>query len=370
MKKEIASRFLDWMQGKKRGPVKIQINPTNRCNLKCRFCWLRDFDEAEVNLEEIETSRYLGLVKEAKDLGVRKFEITGGGEPLMRKDVIEIMKEIKEAGMEGELITNGTLFEEEDITQIIEMGWDRILFSLDAPDKETNDFLRGGGFEKVVWSIRRFVEIEKKKGVDKPEIAIHTVLCKANYEKLPRMVEFVYGLGVRNFFVEPMVFLTHKTGAGKELLLDKGKEVEDYIRKAEKLCSRYGIKHNLGKLKTEQIEHVNRMDRLLRKKAYIPCFQPWYHVVIRPWGSVGPCCMFDYSEENIKQKSLKQIWFGDYFERIRKSIMEGNLFGFCSNCNPSQVQENEEVRMEIEKMLGKSMRILEAIQKLRDVFGV
>jgi len=357
--KETVERILSWMSGKRTGPIKLQLNPTNRCNIKCRFCWLRDFDLGGANYEEIEPQRYLEIIEEASKLGVKSIEITGGGEPLCRKDILDIMRKVKRRGIYGELITNGTLITVETVKEIINMRWDRVVFSLDAPDAETNDYLRGmgGAFEKTVDAIN-MLRSQKEKKIDKPEICIHMVLCNKNYNKIVEMFEFVHNLGCNNLFIEPMVLLALETNAGRELMLksEYKKQLFLEMERAKEAARRFHFKTNIDKLKLQSIEKINRMDEMIMEEAKsgkadvsedftsIPCYYPWYQMIIRPWGAVGSCCMFDNVGDNVKDKSLKEIWFGDHFNEIRNKLKEGILPNFCFKCNPSQVQENKKIR--------------------------
>ena len=80
----------------------------------------------------------------------------------------------------------------------------------------------------------------------------------------------------------------------------------------------------------------------------VPCYEPWYNMIIRPNGRVGPCCMFDFSGEYCHDKSLKEIWFGNYFNKVRESLLKKELPSYCSNCNPSQIVNNERIRKELD----------------------
>lgn len=357
---EIAKRILAWMNGNKAGPTKLQLNPTNRCNLNCRFCWLRDFDSTEANYEEIEPKRYLEIIEEASEMGVKSVEITGGGEPLCRKDILDIMRKVKKHGLYGELITNGTLLTGDAIKEIVNIGWDRVVFSLDAPDAETNDYLRGmdGVFEKAVEAIKLLNSLKKENKIDKPEICIHMVLCNRNHDKIAEMFEFAHALNCHNLFLEPLVLLALKTGAGKELMIkdEHKKQLLLELENAKAIARKYNFKTNVDKLKLRFIEKINRMDEMILEEAKagetkagsnflsVPCYYPWYHMIIRPWGVVGPCCMFDNVGDNVKEKSLKEIWFGSHFNEIRNKLKNALLPNFCFKCNPGQVQENIKIR--------------------------
>ena len=358
---EIAKRILE-IERKKAGPFLLQLNPTNRCNLKCKFCWLRDFDKGGLNLDEISTARYKKLIKEAKQLKVKVIEITGGGEPLMRKDLLTLMKSIKRSNIFGRLITNGTLFTEKMIKELIKIGWDEIVFSLDAPNKKINNFLRGGGFDEAVKALRSFQLRKFKNKKEKPKISIHMVLCNKNYHLLPKMFEFAYELNCKNLLVEPIVLLAKKTKAGKELMFKKKdrKKLMKAIKEASQFAYQHNFQTNVDKLGYELIEHTSRMKKIVEKEGKkeknpmlsIPCYQPFYSLIIRPWGDVGPCCMFESSFENIKSKSLKQIWFSKYFEEIRENMKRKKLPEFCSKCNPSQIQTNRKIRENLRVVLN------------------
>ena len=113
-------------------------------------------------VKPVSDDRYLKLIDEAAKLGVKEVYICGGGEPLVRKDLLlRLMKLIKQKKMHGFLITNGTLFTEEDIIKIIEIGWDNISFSVDGANSRVNDSLRGkrGAFKLAVQNMKRFKEL-------------------------------------------------------------------------------------------------------------------------------------------------------------------------------------------------------------------
>jgi MoaA/NifB/PqqE/SkfB family radical SAM enzyme len=356
---KIAKRILEW-KARKPGPFEVQFNPTNKCNLKCRFCWLRDFDDGNLNEEEIDTKKYKKMIKDCSKMRVHTIEITGGGEPMMRSDIINILKAIKREKIYGRLITNGTLLNEKKIKTLIEINWDEIVFSLDAPEKKVNDYLRGESFERVVESIKR-IQLEKIKAKkEKPEVNIHMVLCNKNFMLLPKMFEFAYELNCRNLLVEPIVLLATRTKAGKELLFRKKdkKALMESIRKATKIARKHNFQTNVDKLEFELIKNTGKMKKIIEEEgkgslwSSLLCYQPFYRMIVRPWGVVGPCCMFDNAGENVKDKSLREIWLGSYFEKMRKSMMKKDLPDFCLKCNPSQVQENRKIRDQIQKLGG------------------
>ena len=69
---------------------------------------------------------------EAGELGVRDIAFVGGGEPLARDITYKLMKRIRAHGMEGDLVTNGSLLTDEMIHTLVDVGWTRVKFSVVA----------------------------------------------------------------------------------------------------------------------------------------------------------------------------------------------------------------------------------------------
>lgn len=342
-------RLKKWKKGKKAYPFALDINPTDRCNLNCKSCWQRDpkFDDISSKYE-LSREKLLEVVDQAIDLNVVKFEITGGGEPLIRKDlVLDLMEKIKEVGKYGNLTTNGTLFEKSDLRFLTEIGWDKITISLDGPNSKINDYLRGkNSFEKIIKNIKQLNRI--KKG-DKPALKFNTVISNKNYNKLSEMIELASQSKAKTVSFET---LTVHSQEGEKLKLNKDQrnELEENIPKLKEKADKLEIETNIGSLRQKYFEKSNEMEPLIKKEnefSSIACYEPWYHLVIKVDGSAQPCCLYDSKEENVKNKSLKKIWFGDFFQKIRKNIKQNNFSKYCQICNASQVITNKHLRQKL-----------------------
>ena len=121
-------RLIQFYKGEKPGPISIHIDLTNRCNQRCLFCWQRSHERIGLlDLEnELSDEQLLDFVREAAEMGVMDWLISGGGEPTVRTDLCrQVMERIKEYGMFGDIITNGTLLDEDWARRLVEIGWDR-----------------------------------------------------------------------------------------------------------------------------------------------------------------------------------------------------------------------------------------------------
>jgi len=335
---EKIERLSKWFSGDKQLPFSLDINPTDSCNLHCLSCWLRNkkFKNLDSKAYELSDKKLLQLIDEAIELGIKEFEISGGGEPLGREVTFELMKKIKNSKAKGSITTNGTLFTEKIIKELVEIGWDRIIFSIDGGNSEINDYLRGKSFDKIVKNVRIFNEYKK----DKPVLSFNTVISNKNYNQLKNIVKLASELGVDSIKFES---LTVHSKIGGKLELDR-KQIEEFqqdIPKIDNLSNELNVKTNiLDFIKKE--EKKNGFSNLI-------CYEPWYHLVIKTDGAVGPCCLADDKVINVKEMSLKEIWFGSYFENLRENILKKNFPRYCSICNIGQVFQNQLIRQELKK---------------------
>ncbi|MAG50314.1 hypothetical protein CL621_01575 [archaeon] len=335
---EKIERLSKWFSGDKQLPFSLDINPTDSCNLHCLSCWLRNkkFKNLDSKAYELSDKKLLQLIDEAIELGIREFEISGGGEPLSREVTFELMKKIKNSKAKGSITTNGTFFTEDTIKKLVEIGWDRIIFSIDGGNSDINNYLRGKSFDKIVEDIKKFNEYKK----DKPELSFNTVISNKNYNRLKGIVRLSAELGVGSIKFES---LTIHSKIGKKLELNRKQieELQQNISEIDNLSKELNVKTNI----------LDFMEKEGKKNDFsnIVCYEPWYHLVIKTDGSVGPCCLSDDKAINVRDMSLKDIWFGSYFENLRENILKGDFPRYCSICNVGQVSQNKLIRQELKK---------------------
>jgi MoaA/NifB/PqqE/SkfB family radical SAM enzyme len=355
MKSDKLERLHEWSRGSSPPPLRLDISPTDKCNLKCRACWQRGFEHVDSSYE-LPDEKILDVVRQAIGMGVTEFEITGGGEPLMRKPlVIEIMRLVKAAGRYGNITTNGMLFSEEDIETIVGICWDRITFSLDGPDAETNDYLRGkGSFERIMWCIEKLNELKKSRNLKAPALKFNTVLSGKNYGRAKDMIELAGRMECDIVSFEPLT-VHSELGRAIKMTPEEVNILAGTAQDAQKMADGLHVLTNIGGIAhTEFLEKSNEMVDVIKKERRVGgsdshgmasslCFEPWWHFVVKVDGSAQPCCLYDLKEENVKDKPLAEIWRGKTFQKIREDTVKGRFSKFCSICNAGQVMENREI---------------------------
>ena len=185
-------------------PLKdLRISVTDRCNFRCRYCMPREvfgkdfpfLERAEImSFEEID--RLAGIFI---DLGVEKIRLTGG-EPLLRKDLPDLISMLSMRGVEIAMTTNGVLLPRY-APALSAAGLDRVTVSLDAIDESTFAAITDSGH--TVASVIAGIEAAESVGLG--PIKINTVVKKnSNEDEILDLVERFSSRDIAIRFIEYM----------------------------------------------------------------------------------------------------------------------------------------------------------------------
>lgn len=186
----------------------LRISVTDRCNLNCSYCITQDvkfLPHSEIlTFEEI-----VKIAEAAVKIGITKIRLTGG-EPLIRKDIVELVRKLARlSGIKDiSLTTNGQLLSSL-AKDLKEAGLRRINISLDTLNPESYRLITGGGsLEKVLEGIDRAIEV----GMD--PVKVNAVLTGDYIDsELDSFIDLVYRKKVHVRFIEKMEFDDNKCGS-------------------------------------------------------------------------------------------------------------------------------------------------------------
>ncbi|ALT69936.1 GTP 3',8-cyclase MoaA [Methanobrevibacter millerae] len=117
--------------------LSLRITLTNRCNVNCIYC---HHDGMRSSKNEMTPDEIYKICQIAKRIGVRKIRLSGG-EPLIRKDIVEIVSKINSIGFNDISITTNGILLEKYAKDLKEAGLDRVNVSLDTLNPETYEFI-------------------------------------------------------------------------------------------------------------------------------------------------------------------------------------------------------------------------------------
>src|SRR5207245_10249063 len=118
----------------------IYLFLTRKCNLACQHCYIEGVGPAKDKDFDLPAIRK--LIERAIPYGLKKVKVSGG-EPFVRKDVLDILRFLDDNGLEIVLETNGTLFKSDTVDEISRIRKFTIYLSLDHIDEAADDTFRG-----------------------------------------------------------------------------------------------------------------------------------------------------------------------------------------------------------------------------------
>ncbi|MDF1542949.1 MAG: 12,18-didecarboxysiroheme deacetylase [Anaerosomatales bacterium] len=199
---KLPSELLQFARDKK--PV-VVWNCTQRCNLKCVHCYAQSEDRDYAG--EMSTEEAKVMIDDLAEFGAPVL-LFSGGEPTIRKDLLELMKYAKGKGMRVVISTNGTLITKEKAEQYAEVGLSYVGVSLDG-GKETHDKFRGlpGSFDKAIAGIRN----SRDAGI---KVGLRMTINKRNWQDIPEIFKVMEEENIPRACFYHLVY----TGRGSELM--------------------------------------------------------------------------------------------------------------------------------------------------------
>ncbi len=170
--------------------LRVAVTPV--CNLHCFFCRPEGEGRAGHPVDALDRTDIAFLVEAAARVGFAHVKFTGG-EPLLRRDIADIIGDTAQAqGVDDvQLVTNGTLLEPRAV-ELQESGLSSLTLSLDAASPETFRAVRGGDVRRVL----RGLEAARAAGL---AVRINSVISRRNLHELSGLVDIArrYGTSLK-----------------------------------------------------------------------------------------------------------------------------------------------------------------------------
>jgi len=179
-------------------PVTIVWNFTNRCNLNCLHC--HQDSSPTSSYSELTTSQAFKVIDNMSDAGVAVLTFSGG-EPLLRRDLYDVIERANDNGMLCTIASNGTLITSKVAKKLAKAGIKRVEIGLDGARAETHDFLRNklGSFEATIEGIGNCANV----GFD--ELATTMTLHSKNINELEETMKLAEKLGATRFYLNRLI---------------------------------------------------------------------------------------------------------------------------------------------------------------------
>jgi [mycofactocin precursor peptide]-tyrosine decarboxylase / 3-amino-5-[(4-hydroxyphenyl)methyl]-4,4-dimethylpyrrolidin-2-one synthase len=295
------------------GPLAVHLEIVGACNLTCSHCFAGVLPRNHHPLTVAEMDRLFG---DLAQIGSLRLGLTGG-EPLLRKDLCDILDAATVRGLHPCLTTNGLLLTEEIARQLgqRELVWLNV--SLDGPDAATNDAVRGAGTFAAV--------LEKLKVLRRhARFTLAFTVMRTNADLVTRCAELAYCLGAHTAVFRPLypagVALQH---------LDLMPTFEQYSQALDELADMVSPGTDLRSL--DAFGPESRGATQPRIHTSHTCGAGQHVCSISVQGDVNPCSFLGpaFNGGNIRDTPFAVLWrTSQQFRRMRQASA-GGFEGGC-----------------------------------------
>ena len=312
-------------------------NVTNRCNLRCQHCYINAEDQQYKNELSTEEARVF-----IKDLAQMQAPVLlfSGGEPLIRKDIIELGKMAAELGLRPVISSNGTLIDDELAKKIKDAGFQYVGISIDGAPATHDQFRnRQGAFEAALNGIRACMNNGIKTG-------IRFTVNRLNQADLPEVFDIIERESIPRFCMYHLVY----AGRGEKMAeLDTDRQekraILDMVSSKTIELHRKGVEVEIlttdnhadgiylyNHIKENEPHRADEIIKLLEMHG--GCSAGTKFANVDPQGNVHPCQFWqDYTVGNVREKPFSQIWTSDDELMIKLREKEKHVKGKCGKCS-------------------------------------
>jgi radical SAM protein with 4Fe4S-binding SPASM domain len=295
----------------KRIPINGSIELTFRCNLRCVHCYCNlPANDSDAIEKELKTEELFHILDQFAEAGCLWLLITGG-EPLLRKDFLEIYTYAKKKGFIITLFTNGTLMTPAIVAHLAQWPPHKVEITFYGATKETYERITGipGSFERCKRGISLLLER------DIP-LELKTMVMTLNHDDVYQIKEYAEELGVK-FRFDPVLNPRLDGSKGPchfrlspEEVFELDLADEKRIQEWREFCKTF-----VG---------LNKSESLFNCGAGVSSFH------MDPYGQMSPCEMARFQEYNLRRGSFEEGWF-EWMPEFLKLRPKGDYA--CARCD-------------------------------------
>jgi MoaA/NifB/PqqE/SkfB family radical SAM enzyme len=319
-------------------PRSIYIEPTSRCNELCQQCprtLLSREDDRDLTFDQ-----FRRIVDQFPVLD--RVVLHGLGEPLLNKELPLMIRYLKERGTYVLFNSNGILLNEKRGQALIDSGLDEYRLSMDGSSREMYAHVRGvDAFDKIWRNMRAFIAMQNAQQATTPRVSVWFTAMRENLHELPGLIELAHEAGIREVYMQRLVYFETGLAASKQALFRRSSQEElDLVNQCEQRCKEIGISFNAAGSATP----VESLVRDFGDRPWSGCGRPYSLTYITSSGNVLSCCFApfghrsarEYQEErvlgNVFQEPISAIWQGERYEAFRRAFESNTPARHCSQC--------------------------------------
>ena len=308
-------------------PVHAVWEITLACDLKCHHCGSR---AGKRRADELTTEECLDLVRQLARMGTREVTLIGG-EAYLRRDWLEIIREVRDCGMDCTMQSGGLNLTDDRIKAAVDAGLQGLGISIDGL-KEVHDRVRGvkGSFDAAFKALHAI----RKCGIDS---SVNTQITSLVIPQLRELMNLFIEAGATNWQVQLTVAMG-RAADNPELLLQPYELLELMPLLAE--LFEEGADRGLLLQPGNNIGYFGPYEAVWRGSGddrihWTSCNAGQNTLGIEADGTIKGCpslATTSYAGGNIRDLDLKQIWWETDELSINRGRTSSGLWGYCGSC--------------------------------------
>lgn len=317
-------------------PKSIELNITNKCNLRCSYCY--HFSGAGDVGTDLSTEEWLKFFTELKECTILEVSL-GGGEPLLRKDFKDLIDGVVKNKMRFSVASNGTLIRDDLVEYLKSTNrCNSFQVSIDGAGPEEHDACRGkGNFEKALIGLKCLIK-------HKMPATVRVTIHKHNFKSLGKIAELLLeDVGIPFFSTNNASYMG-LCRKNKENVQLTAEEFSIAMKTLLKLDKKYKGKISAaagplasasGWIEMEKAKQGNK--KSLPDCGYLrSCGGVFNKMAVLADGTIVPCNQLSHIKiGKINRDSLRNVWINHpELKRLReRRDIPLREFEFCKGCD-------------------------------------
>lgn len=306
-------------------PYLVALNLTKRCNLGCAHCYLDAGMREAGGSDELTTDEVIKAIDEIADLSDETMIVLTGGEPMLRRDLLDLAAHSASRGLMVVIGTNGLMLTEKRAGALQQAGVAGVGISLDSLDPDYHDQFRGapGAWAKTMAAI----DACRAVGLS---FQLHFSVMEENAHELDDMIAFARSSGAMVL----NVFFLVCTGRGEKITNITLETYERVVREVTEAA----YKEKRLMVRAKCAPHFKRMAldvdpewAITAAQGYEAggCLAGTRYCRVMPDGGVTACPFIEEEVGSLKDSGFSEIWRdAPMFKALREPKLEGRC-GVC-----------------------------------------
>ncbi|HXG23024.1 MAG TPA: tungsten cofactor oxidoreductase radical SAM maturase [Chthonomonadales bacterium] len=312
---------------------KLYLEPTTACNLECITCIRNTWADPNQHMSMQTFQRVVESLDGLPDL--KRVVFTSFGEPFTQPHLLDMVEAMRKRDLAVTIGTNGLLVNSKMAAELVKLGVDRVVFSIDGGTPETYAGVRGAMLAQVISHIRGLNEAKRQLRSLLPHIGVEFVAMKSNVDELDDLVALAKELNVSRLLVSNVLPYTEEL---REEVLYGYEPIPPFK------ASGWALK--LDAWVSWATQELPRMHWGAERK----CRFIQDHAMVVGWdGGVAPCYALSHNYSyytidgvrkqveryllgNVNDQLLADIWQSEDYVRFRSEVKVYH-FPSCPNCD-------------------------------------